>query len=182
MLDPTNPYAATKAAAEFIVKGYQHSYNFPAIITRSNNVYGPHQYPEKVVPKFINQVKRGKKMTIHGTGKNMRTFLYVKDVAEAFDVILHKAKPFDLINIRGSSEITVHQVAEKICELMNVEGDVEDHIEYVRDREFNDYRYAIDGSKLERMGWSATTTFDEGMRETGRKLWKEHFYALCFDF
>ncbi|KAK8804665.1 hypothetical protein WA171_006633 [Blastocystis sp. BT1] len=166
LLDPTNPYAATKAAAEFIVKGYQHSYHLPAIITRSNNVYGPHQYPEKVIPKFINLVERGKKMTIHGTGHNLRTFLYVKDITEAFDLILHKAKPYDLINIAGKSEVTIHQVAETVWRLMNKEGDVEEHIEYVRDREFNDFRYAIDGTKLEKMGWTASTTFEEGMKET----------------
>lgn len=167
LLDPTNPYAATKAAAEFIVKGYQHSYNLPVIITRSNNVYGPHQYPEKVIPKFINLVERGRPMTIHGSGQNLRSFLYVKDIAEAFDLILHKAKPFDLINIKANCEVTVHQVAETIWRLMKKEGNVEDHIQYVRDREFNDFRYAIDGTKLEKMGWEAKTSFEDGMKATG---------------
>jgi len=108
-----------------------------------------------------------KHRTIHGTGHNLRTFLYVKDITEAFDLILHKAKPYDLINIAGKSEVTIHQVAETVWRLMNKEGDVEEHIEYVRDREFNDFRYAIDGTKLEKMGWTASTTFEEGMKETG---------------
>ena len=86
---------------------------------------------------------------------------------QAFDLILHKAKPYDLINIAGKSEVTIHQVAETVWRLMNKEGDVEEHIEYVRDREFNDFRYAIDGTKLEKMGWTASTTFEEGMKETG---------------
>ena len=105
---------------------------------------------------------------IHGTGRNLRTFLYVKDVAEAFDVILHKGVVDELYNIAGNSEITVYQVAETVWRLMNKEGKVDDNIEYVKDREFNDFRYAIDGHKLEQLGWKATTTFEEGMKETGR--------------
>lgn len=97
----------------------------------------------------------------------------MKDIAAAFDLILHKAKPYDLINIAGKSEVTVHQVAETVWRLMNKEGDVEEHIEYVRDREFNDFRYAIDGTKLEKMGWKATTTFEEGMKETGELIFIE---------
>ena len=105
--------------------------------------------------------------TIHGSGKNLRTFLYVKDVAKAFDLILHKGKVDELYNIAGKSEVTVYEVAKKIWELLGNEGSVDDHIEYVRDREFNDFRYAIDGMKLEKLGWKAETTFDEGMEETG---------------
>lgn len=106
--------------------------------------------------------------TLHGTGKNLRTFLYVKDVAKAFDLILHKGKTFDLYNIAGKNEVSVYDVAKEIWKLMKKEGNVDDHIVYVRDREFNDYRYAINGEKLEKMGWKATTTFEEGMKETGR--------------
>lgn len=91
----------------------------------------------------------------------------MKDVAKAFDLILHKGKIDELYNIAGKSEITVYQVAEKIWELLQKEGSVDDHIQYVKDREFNDYRYAIDGRKLEKLGWKAETTFDEGMKETG---------------
>ena len=109
--------------------------------------------------------------TIHGTGKNLRTFLYVKDVAKAFDLILHKGKPFELYNIAGKSEVSVYEVAKEIWKLMKKEGDVDDHIVYVRDREFNDFRYAIDGRKLEEMGWKATTSFEDGMKETG-SLWR----------
>lgn len=88
VLEPTNPYAATKAGAEFLVKSYFRSFNLPCLITRGNNVYGPHQFPEKLIPKFTNQLMRGQQLTIHGDGTNTRNFLYVEDVATAFDTIL----------------------------------------------------------------------------------------------
>merc|ERR1711988_814317 len=91
VLEPTNPYAATKAGAEFLVKSYHRSFNLPVVITRGNNVYGPHQYPEKLIPKFINQLTRNRPVTLHGDGKNTRNFLYVEDVARAFDKIVHGA-------------------------------------------------------------------------------------------
>ena len=108
--------------------------------------------------------------------------MYVEDVAKAFDLILHKGKVDELYNIAGKSEVTVHQVAEKIWELLKKEGDVEEHIEYVRDREFNDFRYAIDGSKLEALGWKAETTFDEGIKKTikwylDNKSWWENIIS-----
>ena len=104
--------------------------------------------------------------TIHGSGKNLRTFLFVSDIVEAFDLILHKGITGELYNIAGKSEISVYEVAKTIWRLMGKEGSVDDHIEYVRDREFNDYRYAIDDSKLREMGWSAKTGFEDGMKET----------------
>ena len=131
LLNPTNPYAASKAAAEFIVKGYQHSYKLPVIVTRSNNVYGPRQYPEKVIPKFINLVERGRPMwfqhstlttrTIHGTGKNLRTFLFVSDIVKAFDLVLHEGVTGELYNIAGKSEISVYEVAKTIWRMMGKE-------------------------------------------------------------
>jgi UDP-glucose 4,6-dehydratase len=92
VLEPTNPYAATKAGAEFLAKSYHRSFGMPIIITRGNNVYGPHQYPEKLIPKFINQLMRGRTVTLHGTGENKRNFLFVEDVARAFEIILFKAQ------------------------------------------------------------------------------------------
>jgi len=99
ILEPTNPYAATKAGAEFLAKSYRRSFGLPLIITRGNNVYGPHQYPEKLVPKFINQLLRGRCVTLHGDGSNTRNFLYVKDVARAFETILFKGKEGEIYNI-----------------------------------------------------------------------------------
>ena len=93
----------------------------------------------------------------------------MRDIAKAFDLILHKGKTNELYNIAGRSEVTVHEVASAIWRLMGKEGNVEDHIQYVKDREFNDYRYAIDGHKLEQLGWKAETDFEEGMKETGER-------------
>jgi UDP-glucose 4,6-dehydratase len=104
VLEPTNPYAATKAGAEFIAKAYYRSFKLPIIITRGNNVYGPHQYPEKMIPKFINQLMRRRPLTVHGDGNNTRNFLYVEDVARAFDCILHKADIGRIYNIGGTNE------------------------------------------------------------------------------
>ncbi|KAK3271374.1 rhm1-like protein [Cymbomonas tetramitiformis] len=89
-LEPTNPYSATKAGAEMLVKAYQTSYNLPCIVTRGNNVYGPHQFPEKLIPKFVLLAQRGKKLPIHGDGSNTRSYMFVEDVAEAFEAVLHK--------------------------------------------------------------------------------------------
>ena len=94
MLEPTNPYSCSKAAAEFITKAYMKSYKLPVIITRGNNVYGPAQYPEKVIPKFILRLLRGKKCCIHGKGEARRSYIHVDDVVRAFDVILHRGEPF----------------------------------------------------------------------------------------
>ena len=93
----------------------------------------------------------------------------MRDIAKAFDLILHKGKTDELYNIAGRSEVTVHEVARVIWRLMGMEGDVEEHIQYVKDREFNDYRYAIDGKKLENLGWTAETDFEDGMKETGKR-------------
>merc|ERR1712087_435680 len=105
VLEPTNPYAATKAGAEFLVKSYHRSFQLPCLITRGNNVYGPHQFPEKLIPKFTNQLIKGMPLTIHGDGTNTRNFLFVRDVANAFDVILYKGSPGNVYNIGGKNEI-----------------------------------------------------------------------------
>ena len=101
ILEPTNPYAATKAGAEFLVKSYHRSFKLPCLITRGNNVYGPHQFPEKLIPKFINQHLRDRPVTLHRDGTNTRNFLFVEDVAHAFDIILHKGDVAKIYNIGG---------------------------------------------------------------------------------
>ena len=107
VLEPTNPYAATKAGAEFLAKSYQRSFGMPIVITRGNNVYGPHQYPEKLIPKFINQLSRGRKVTLHGNGSNKRNFLFVEDVARAFEIILFKARVGQIYNIGNDYRISL---------------------------------------------------------------------------
>jgi UDP-glucose 4,6-dehydratase len=162
-LAPTNPYAATKAGAEFLVKAYHKSFGVPTIITRGNNVYGPHQFPEKLIPKFICRLMKDMPCCLHGDGSSRRMFLYVEDVAAAFDTILHKGEIGEIYNIGSSDEYTVLQVAKKLLELM---GKPADFMTLVENRAFNDCRYAVDSSKLHALGWRPVITWEEGLKRT----------------
>lgn len=161
---PTNPYSATKAGAEMLVMAYHRSYGLPIITTRGNNVYGPNQYPEKLIPKFILLALRGEQLPIHGDGSNVRSFLYCEDVAEAFDVILHKGAIGHVYNIGTRKERRVLDVAEDICKLYGL--DPEKSINYVQDRPFNDHRYFLDDQKLKKLGWQESTSWEEGLKMT----------------
>ncbi len=166
ILEPTNPYAATKAGAEFLVKSYHRSFKLPCVITRGNNVYGPHQFPEKLIPKFTNQLLRGKPVTLHGDGSNTRNFLYVEDVARAFEIILHKASPGMILNIGGDNEISNLDVAKKLVELLGFKDKMDELITFVPDRKFNDLRYTINSSKLHSLGWTEQMSWEEGLNKT----------------
>jgi len=166
VLEPTNPYAATKAGAEFMAKSFHRSFNLPIIITRGNNVYGPHQYPEKLIPKFTNQLMRGRAVTIHGNGGNTRNFLYVTDVANAFICILHKARVGEIYNIGGRNERSVKEVADELISLVCPNQEKDALITFVPDRCFNDLRYTINSDKLEELGWREEVTWEDGIRET----------------
>lgn len=166
VLEPTNPYAATKAGAEFLAKSYHRSFGMPIIITRGNNVYGPHQYPEKLIPKFVNQLMRGQKVTLHGTGANTRNFLFVEDVARAFELILFKAEVGLIYNIGGTNEKTNLEVAKLLIKKMGYKAPEEDMIQFVADRVFNDLRYHIDSSRLITLGWSEQVSWEEGLQKT----------------
>lgn len=163
VLSPTNPYAATKAAAEFLVKSYHKSFGLPIIITRGNNVYGPHQYPEKLIPKFINLLMRNEPCCIHGDGSNRRSFLYVTDVAKAFILLLHRGIIGETYNIGTDFEITNLDVARDLIKLMNKN---EKLIEYVEDRKFNDSRYQINTDKLDKLGWKPEVDWQTGLKHT----------------
>lgn len=176
LLNPTNPYAASKAAAEFIVKSYYKSYNIPIIITRGNNVYGPGQYPEKLIPKFMLQLFNNKKMTIHGKGNTIRNFLFVEDVAKAFEKILFEGKIAEIYNIGTENEHSVFDIAKMLYKNVYDDSDsdndnkqkrsFEDCVEYVEDRLFNDFRYCVNSDKLKNLGWYPTTSFEEGIKKT----------------
>lgn len=166
ILEPTNPYAATKAAAEFLVKSYLRSFHLPCIITRGNNVYGPHQFPEKLIPKFTNQLLRDTPVTIHGDGQNTRNFLYVEDVARAFDIILHKGVVGEIYNIGGENEKPNIEVAKDLIKVLGKADKEKELITYVPDRKFNDLRYTINSSKLHKLGWKEEMTWEEGLRTT----------------
>lgn len=165
LLNPTNPYAATKAAAEMLVKSYQHSYKLPCIVIRANNVYGPNQYPEKLIPKFIKMIKEGKTMTIHGEGKTRRNFLHVDDLVSAIDKIIKSGKIGNIYNIGSDNEYSVMEIASMILRLIYPKEKLENHIKYVEDRPFNDYRYLIDSSKLRELGWESKIEFENGLKE-----------------
>jgi len=158
LLNPTNPYAATKAAAEFIVRSYHHSFKLPTIIVRCNNVYGPNQYPEKLIPKFIDLLTRGKRLTIHGKGETRRNFIWAEDVARATCMILEKGDLNEIYNIGTNSEYSVMDVAELLVKHMTDDGVLENHISTVADRPFNDFRYSVDSSRLRELGWTELHT------------------------
>ena len=167
ILCPTNPYAATKAAAELIVKSYYHSFKMPIIITRGNNVYGPNQYPEKVIPLFIKLLKENKPITIQGDGTNIRSFLHVNDVSTALQLILDKGIIGEIYNIGGddSCEYTIDILAKKLIDLIQKTNKYEDWITYIKDRPFNDKRYYISNDKLKKLGWIIQYDFDLGLQE-----------------
>ncbi|GBG24217.1 UDP-glucose 4-epimerase [Hondaea fermentalgiana] len=168
VLEPTNPYAASKAAAEFMAKAYHRSFKVPVIITRGNNVYGPRQYPEKIIPKFIHQMMRNSPLTVHGDGSTRRNMLYVSDVADAFVTILRHAVPGQTINIGGNEELSVLEIASAILDAFgrNKTPGQETWLNFVEDRKFNDTRYNIDKRKLHELGWRQKVDFTTGLSTT----------------
>ncbi|KAI3921876.1 hypothetical protein MKX01_005565 [Papaver californicum] len=161
---PTNPYSATKAGAEMLVMAYGRSYGLPVITTRGNNVYGPNQYPEKLIPKLILLAMKGKPLPIHGDGSNVRSYLYCEDVAEAFEVVLHKGEIGHVYNIGTKKERRVIDVVKDVCQLFSL--DPEAVIKFVENRPFNDQRYFLDDQKLKNLGWSERTSWEEGLKKT----------------
>lgn len=155
MLSPTNPYSASKAAAEMIVQSYIKSFKMDIKIIRCNNVYGPNQYPEKLIPKFIKFLKEGKKCTIHGntSSKVKRAFIHVDDVTSAVMTIHEKGIPGEIYNISSSYELSVLDVTKIIVKAIQNTDNYEDWIKVVEDRPFNDVRYHINSEKLEKLGW-----------------------------
>ena len=181
ILCPTNPYAATKASAELLAQSYNHSFKIPIIITRGNNVYGPNQYPEKVIPRFIHQLQTGSKVTIQN-GNCMRAFLHVYDTATAFIAILEKGNVGEIYNIGCDKgmEYSILEVAKMLIgKIVNVHVDdivsISKYIEYIEDRPFNDKRYYISNEKLKKLGWNITVDFETGINELIKKMFS-HTY------
>jgi len=167
ILCPTNPYAATKAGAELIANSYRFSFKMPIIITRGNNVYGPCQYPEKLIPRFIELLKEDKKVTIQGDGSNVRAFLHALDVAKALELILEKGKIGEIYNIGSDEdkEYTVLEIAKILIKMIKNSEDYDHYIDYIEDRPFNDKRYYISNEKVKKLGWSIAKDFMEGLQE-----------------
>ena len=166
ILCPTNPYAATKSNAELLAQSYSHSFNLPIVITRGNNVYGPNQYPEKLIPKFIKLLNENKKVTIQGDGSCLRSFLHVSDTVKAFEVILDKGRIGEIYNIGcdDNMEYSVLDVAKKLIKIVKKTEDFDQWIEYIPDRPFNDKRYYISNEKLKNLGWEIRVSFNEGIK------------------
>ena len=167
ILCPTNPYAATKAGAELIAQSYHHSFKMPIIITRGNNVYGPNQYPEKVIPKFIKQLQQNKKVTIQGDGSCVRAFLHSYDTATAFESILLYGKIGEIYNIGcdDGMEYSILDVAKKLIRAIHNTEQYNEWITFIEDRPFNDTRYYISNQKLKDLGWKITIPFDKGIEQ-----------------
>lgn len=162
--NPQSPYSATKAAADHLVRAYHNTHKLPVIISNCSNNYGPYQYPEKIIPLFITNLLRGKKVPLYSTGANIRDWLHVDDHCEAIDLILHEGRIGETYVIGGNCEIRNMDLTEMILKEM---GFGKEMIERVPDRKGHDFRYAIDFSKIKKeLGWQPQRTFQQGLRET----------------
>ncbi len=169
---PNSPYSATKAASDHLLRAYHHTFGLPTLTTNCSNNYGPHQFPEKLIPLMIVNALNGKPLPIYGDGKNVRDWLYVGDHCSAIRTVLAGGLPGETYNVGGNAEMTNLDVVHSICSMLGEEvpgSDFTKQITYVTDRPGHDRRYAIDATKLSReLGWSPSETFASGMRKTIR--------------
>lgn len=170
--DPRSPYSASKASSDHLVRAYFHTFHLPVVISNCSNNYGPYQFPEKLVPLFIHNIRNNKPLPVYGKGENIRDWLYVEDHAKAIDLIFHQGKIGETYNIGGNNEWKNINLIKKLCEIMDrklgrPEGESASLITYVKDRAGHDMRYAIDATKIkEELGWEPTVKFTEGFEET----------------
>ena len=170
--DPRSPYSASKAASDHLVRAYFHTYNLPIVISNCSNNYGSHQFPEKLIPLVINNIKHNKEIPVYGKGENVRDWLFVQDHATAIDIIFHEGKLGETYNIGGSNEWKNIDLIHLLCKIMDsklkrAEGESEKLISFVKDRAGHDMRYAIDSSKLQNeLGWKPSLQFEEGLTKT----------------
>lgn len=164
LLNPSNPYSATKASADHLVAAYYRTYGIKCIITRCTNNFGPYQYPEKLIPKTIIRAKKGLKIPLYGDGKQIRSWIYVYDHVQALDLLISKGTPGKKYNITAWNEITNKTMVEKILGLLGKSNDL---IEFVGDRPGHDRRYSIDASKIQKeLGWKPKYEFEQALKET----------------
>jgi dTDP-glucose 4,6-dehydratase len=170
--DPRSPYSASKASSDHLVRAYGHTFGIPVIVSNCSNNYGPNQFPEKLIPLAINNIKNNKPVPVYGKGENIRDWLYVEDHAAAIDLIFHKGKTGETYNIGGNNEWKNIDLIKLLCRIMDkklnrAEGTSEKLITYVKDRPGHDLRYAIDSSKLQHeLGWSPIPEFATGLEKT----------------
>ena len=183
--DPHSPYSAAKASSDHFVRAYHDTYGLPTIVTNCSNNYGPYQFPEKLIPLYINNIRHGRPLPVYGKGENGRDWLYVEDHARAIDLIFHKGRIAETYNIGGFNEwknIDLIKVIVRTVDrlLGNPEGESEKLITYVTDRAGHDLRYAIDSRKLKNeLGWEPSLQFEEGIEKTVRwylenQEWMDH--------
>ena len=172
--DPRSPYSASKASSDHFVRAWWHTYGLPVVISNCSNNYGPNQFPEKLIPLCINNIKEGKPLPIYGDGKYTRDWLWVKDHADAIDLIYHEGAVGETYNIGGNNEWKNLDLVHLLCDLADealgkAQGTSRQLITFIRDRPGHDRRYAIDASKIRmELGWEPSITFAEGLGETIR--------------
>jgi dTDP-glucose 4,6-dehydratase len=183
--DPHSPYSASKASSDHMVRAYNDTYGMPIVISNCSNNYGPNQFPEKLLPLMINNIRHNKALPVYGKGENIRDWLWVKDHADAIDVIFHKGSNGETYNIGGNNEWKNIDLIHALCRIMDkkldrVEGASSGLIEYVTDRAGHDLRYAIDANKIKNeLGWEPSINFEEGLERTvdwylSNKKWLDH--------
>ena len=170
--DPRSPYSASKASSDHLVRAYFHTFHMPVVLSNCSNNYGPYQFPEKLVPLFIHNIRNKKPLPVYGKGENVRDWLYVEDHAKAIDLVFHKGREGETYNIGGDNEWQNIELIHKLCEIMDeklgrTKGESARLITYVKDRAGHDLRYAIDATKIkEELGWTPTVKFTEGFEST----------------
>ena len=189
---PHSPYSASKASSDHFVRAYHDTYGMPTLVTNCSNNYGPYQFPEKLIPLFINNIRHGKPLPVYGKGENVRDWLFVEDHARAIDLIFHKGKVADTYNIGGFNEWKnidlIKVIIKPVDRLLGTpEGHSEKLITYVTDRAGHDLRYAIDSRKLQReLGWEPSLQFEEGIEKTVRwylehQDWMDHITSGAYE-
>jgi len=170
--NPQSPYSASKASSDHFVRAYHNTYKLPIVISNCSNNYGPNQFPEKLIPLFINNIQQNKPLPVYGKGENVRDWLYVIDHARAIDMVFHQGKNGETYNIGGFNEWKNIDLVRVLCKIMDrklnrKEGTSEQLITYVTDRAGHDFRYAIDASKImNELGWKPSLQFEEGLEKT----------------
>lgn len=166
LLNPINPYAATIAAAEFLVKSYGTSFKLPYSIIRLCNVYGPRQHFEKVIPKFIRNLLHNEKFEIHGDGKQIQHYIYIDDVIRAIEILFHHGKNSMIYNVGTENGLNLLDIAQKIFDQIHPEKNFHEMIIYTSKRSFQERRYSTASSAVKALGWHAEISFDQGLENT----------------
>jgi dTDP-glucose 4,6-dehydratase len=198
--DPQSPYSASKASSDHLVRAYHNTYKLPIVISNCSNNYGPNQFPEKLIPLFINNIRNNKPLPVYGKGENVRDWLFVIDHARAINDVFHKGKTGETYNIGGFNEWKNIDLIKVVCKVMDkklgrAEGESEKLISYVTDRAGHDLRYAIDANKImKELGWKPSLQFEEGIEKTidwylNNQKWLDdvttgtyqHYYEKMYD-